>query len=286
MELVIVTAGKISLAVAVFAIGLTTTPADVSYMLRAQGKLLRALLVMFVVIPAVVVALALTFRLTPAVEIALAALSVSPTPALLSKKALRASGQANYAVSLLVAASLVAIAWVPLSLEVLERIFAIPLQMRALPIGGIVMASVLAPLGAGVLVRTVAPQFARSAAGPCAALAGIVLLLSVVAVLFVMLRPILSLIGNGTLAAIAGFAVVGLAVGHLLGGPGLETRKVLALYAISRHPGIAMAIIQANFPGQPVILAAILLAVVVTTLVPLPYLLWAKPHETTPAIAE
>jgi len=58
------------------------------------------------------------------------------------------------------------------------------------------------------------------------------------------------------------------------------------VYAISRHPGIAIATVQANFPNQPLTLTAIVLAVIVTALVPLPYLLWAKPHETKAAAAE
>jgi BASS family bile acid:Na+ symporter len=107
MEAVIAIAAKISVAVAVFAIGLTTTTAEVTYMIRKPGNLLRALLAMFVIMPAVVVVLALSFKLTPAVEIALAAWSVSPTPALLPKKALRAGGPESYAVSLMVATSLV-----------------------------------------------------------------------------------------------------------------------------------------------------------------------------------
>ena len=286
MEPVIVIAAKISLAVAVFAIGLTTTTADVIYLLREPRKLARALLTMFVIMPAVVAVLARSFELNPAVEIGLAALSVSPTPALLPKKALKASGHEGYAVSLMVVTSLLAIVWVPVSLEIFERIFDAPLHMRALPIAGLMVTSVLAPLGAGILVRAVAPHFARSAARPCATVAAIVLVVFVGAVLFAMFRPMRSLLGNGTLAAIVGFAVIGLGLGHLLGGPAAETRKVLALYAISRHPGIAIAIVQANFPDQPLTLAAIVLAVIVTALVPLPYLLWAKPHETKAAAAE
>ena len=118
MEPVIVIAVKISLAVAVFAIGLTTTTADVIYLLRKPDKLSRALLTMFVIMPAVVAVLVRSFELNRAVEIGLAALSVSPTPALLPKKALRANGNGSYAVCLLVVASLLAIVWVPLSLEI------------------------------------------------------------------------------------------------------------------------------------------------------------------------
>jgi BASS family bile acid:Na+ symporter len=146
--------------------------------------------------------------------------------------------------------------------------------------------SVLAPLAGGILLRAIAPHFAQLAARPCAAIAGIVLVIFSGTVLIVMWRPMLSLLGNGTLAAIVGFAVIGLAIGHLLGGPAWDTRKVLALYAITRHPGIAIAIVEANFPGQPSTIAAVILAVIVTAIIPLPYLMGTKPGGTKAAPAE
>jgi len=38
------------------------------------------------------------------------------------------------------------------------------------------------------------------------------------------------------------FVAIGLAVGHLLGGPAREDRSVLALATASRHPGVALAV--------------------------------------------
>src|SRR5215831_6598412 len=91
---------KISVALNVFALGLTATGSDVVYLFRRPGKLLRSLLSMYVVMPAVAVTLALTFNLHPAVKIALGVLAVSPTPPLLPRKALKAGGRENYAVGL------------------------------------------------------------------------------------------------------------------------------------------------------------------------------------------
>ena len=66
-------------------------------------------------------------------------------------------------------------------------------------------------------------------------------------------------IGNGSLAAIVAFVFIGLAAGHLLGGPEPANRTVLAFTTSSRHPGIAIAIASANFPGQKLVFAVILL---------------------------
>jgi BASS family bile acid:Na+ symporter len=84
----------------------------------------------------------------------------------------------------------------------------------------------------------------------------------------------ISLIGNGTILVMIVLAVVGLAAGHLLGGPDLEDRTVLALASSVRHPGIAIAIAHANFPDQKLAPAAVLLYVIVSGIASRPYLSW------------
>jgi BASS family bile acid:Na+ symporter len=85
-----------------------------------------------------------------------------------------------------------------------------------------------------------------------------------------------SLVGNGTLLAMVLLVLVGLAAGHLLGGPDPEDRTVLALSTATRHPAIAIAIAHANFPDQKLAPAAVLLYVVVSVIAGMPYLKWAK----------
>jgi BASS family bile acid:Na+ symporter len=81
------------------------------------------------------------------------------------------------------------------------------------------------------------------------------------------------------------FALVGLAAGHLLGGPDPENRIVLALSTATRHPGIAIAIAAANFPDQKAAPAAVLLYLIVSALVAKPYLTWVKRRRAVPVPA-
>ena len=60
------------------------------------------------------------------------------------------------------------------------------------------------------------------------------------------------------------FAGVGLAAGHLLGGPDPENRTVLALSTATRHPGVAIALAAANFPDQKLGPAAVFLYLLVS----------------------
>ena len=72
--------------------------------------------------------------------------------------------------------------------------------------------------------------------------------------------------------AIVAFSLAGLAAGHLLGGPDPDDRVVLALATASRHPGVALAIASANFPGQKLVPVAVLLYLIVSAIVSIPYL--------------
>jgi hypothetical protein len=83
------------------------------------------------------------------------------------------------------------------------------------------------------------------------------------------------LLGNGTLLAILALTFVGLAIGHLLGGPIATDRPVLALATASRHPAVAIAILHTTHPNETLVPAAVLLDLIVVACVAGPYLGWA-----------
>jgi bile acid:Na+ symporter, BASS family len=140
----------------------------------------------------------------------------------------------------------------------------------------IVLVTIIAPLTAGLLVRQVAPTFAKRVAGPLATSATVLLVGGVLPILFTTWPAIRSLVGNGTLAGIAAFVLIGLVAGHLLGGPEEDGRTLLALSSASRHPGIAMAAAHADFPQQTLVPAAIMLYLIVSAVVSMPYLSWRR----------
>ena len=86
----------------------------------------------------------------------------------------------------------------------------------------------------------------------------------------------LTLIGNGTLAAIGAFTAVELTVGHLLEGPDPDYRTALALATASRHPGVALLIGTGNFPEQKLVAPAMVLYVIVGAVASVPYTQWPR----------
>jgi BASS family bile acid:Na+ symporter len=265
-----------SIVLIVVSLGLRATVWDALSLFPRPGLLLRSLLAMNVVMPLAAVSLAAAFDLGVPVEAMLVALAVSPVPPILPKKELKAGGRASYAVGLLVVAALLAIVFVPLAVELLGWAFARETHMSAITIARLVMMSVLLPLAAGIVVRRVAPAFAERIAGPVSL--GATVLLAVVGLLLLVhsWAGAAALIGNGRVLAIAAFVAIGLLAGHLLGGPEPADRTVLALSTACRHPGVALAIATTNFPDEKLVTGAVLLYLLVSGIVSIPYLKWSR----------
>jgi len=257
---------RLSIALIVFTLGLGATFADAVYLFRRPAKLARAFFSMNVLMPAVALLLVFQFDLDPAVKIALGALSASPVPPFFPKSALKEGGKENYTIGLLVATSLLAIVVIPLTMAIFGKIAGVPLSMSPGTVAAKVFKIVLLPLLLGVGVRRVVPSFAQAAAKPVGTVATLLLVLGVLPLLFVQSRAIFSLFGNGTLLSLSAFAGIGLIAGYWLGGPEPANRRVLGIATASRHPGLAVAMAQANFPQQKLALSAVGLYVIISVL--------------------
>lgn len=272
---------KASILLIVFAIGLSTRPQDLIYVVRRPSLLARSLLSINIVMPLFAASLAAAAHLLPVVEIILIALSVSPIPPLLPKKARNATGKSSYAIGLLVVVAFLAIAFVPIAVDLLGWAFGAAATISPKTVALVLARNVLAPLGSGLLVRYGARPFAERIVRPLSVIASIFLVASLLPILFTAMPAILSLIGNGTLAAMIAFVLAGLVAGHLLGGPAPVNRTILALTTSSRHPGVAAAIVRLNFPHQTLAVPAILLYLLVNILLSIAYIAWMR-HRAAP----
>jgi BASS family bile acid:Na+ symporter len=276
LETLIMFVIRASIFLMVFSLGLSASVQEALYLVRRPGLLVRSLLAMNVAMPIVAAVLATAFTFRRSVEIALIALAVSPVPPILPKKEFKAGGRAPYVIGLLVTAAALAIVFVPGALNLLGRLFGRPLDVPLRVVASLALITVLVPLAIGMAVRRVAPALAERMAGRVGAAAAALLVLAALPVLVGSWRAIVSLIGNGTIVAFAAFVVVGIAVGHLLGGPDPDNRSVLALATSTRHPGIAMAVAHVTFPGEKLVLPAIALYLVVAIILTLPYVKWRQ----------
>jgi len=267
---------QVSVALVVFAVGLRTRHGDLSYLLHNPSMLLRSLLAMNVVMPVLAVATALLFHLRPEVEVALILLAVAPVPPILPGKQQKAGGNVSYAIGLLTLAAVVAILTVPASIAIIGRFFEREIHVPVAVVAKIMLITVLGPMILGALLQRVAPTLAERLAKPLSIIGTVLLVLGIVPMFAAAWPAITRQVGEFTLIAIALFALAGLVVGHLLGGPAPEDRTVLALSTATRHPGIALALSGIVAPGNAGLAASVLLATLVVAVITVPYVKWRK----------
>jgi bile acid:Na+ symporter, BASS family len=263
---------RASIFLAVFSYGLQSSRDDALYPVRRPRTAARALLAMFVIMPALATLLTMAFAFRPPVEIALIALAVSPMPPLLINRQRQAGGRIAYGVGLMVTAAVLSIVYVPVALWLIGRAVGLPIAMGPAALVRLAFVSMLLPLGLGMLVRSLAPRAAPQIARWSAIVAFSVLGGSTILLLVALVPTALALIGNGTVLVFAIFVVVGLVVGHALGGPNRDERSVVALSTACRHPAMAVAIANANFPHETLVPAAVVLYLLVNLLISLPYI--------------
>jgi BASS family bile acid:Na+ symporter len=263
---------KLSIVLTVVSIGLKARPSDVTGLWRRPGLLARSLFVLNLLVPIVVLFLVLIFDPIQPVKVALILLALSPIPPILPTKQVKLSGDWSYICGLLVTASLVSVVYVPFAATGLlnlltDRSVVMPIK----PVFTVIMITVIAPLATGMLVRALVPALAAKSADLLGQIAGTILIVSLVFILIGVWRPVVALIGDGTVAIIALVILVGLGAGHWLGGPDPDNRSALALAAAGHHPGVAIAVAGVVFPGDRAIAAAVILYLLVGGIVTLPY---------------
>jgi BASS family bile acid:Na+ symporter len=252
----VTTAAKLVAAAAViamvFSLGLGTTPAQLAWVLRRPGLLARSALSVLVLVPLAALLAALGLGLDRRAVIGVVLMGVSPAAPLVLRRAGQARGNVSYASGIQVVLAVLAVASVPLSLAGLSRLFpgsrawVSPLDV-AVQVGRVQ----LLPLGAGMALRAIRPGWADRLARPLERLA-FVLLVAFAAAALALRGPDLLRVGVAAWAAMALAVGASIAFGHLLGGPDPDDRTVLAVASALRNPGLALLVVQVNFPGQGV----------------------------------
>lgn len=267
----------LSIFLTVLTIGMRVTPADLSCVLSKPPQLVRSLLAMNVLWPLVAVIICKTFSLHPAVIVGLVTLSIAPVGAMFSKAMLPLIAPDNpaYARGLFFASTVLSVILTPVAVEVIQRIFGEGEMVHISPLTVIqvLVSSVLLPLGLGLAIAHGRPA-ARQWVPAIQTVSGLVLLVCAVPIIVAAWPVMASVVREGTLTAIALMTLIGLAVGHLLGGPAEDDRTVLAFATVSRHPGVAIAV--ATLTDERLAPVGVLLAVLVGELAVVPYKMWRK----------
>lgn len=258
MKSLIMLIAQLSLVLIVVSVGCQAHEREVFRTMRNSSLIIRSVIVVNLVVPLTAVLVCLPWPMAQPIKIGIVLMAVSPLAPVLSVRLLKSGVDASFAVGLDVALILLSVVIVPATVALLSWIFQADASISAGAIAKLVTLSVLAPLAAGLLLGTIAPILAVRLAR-MATIAGFVGIgIVVVAILYAHAADVFALVGSGAVLAIAITASVGIAGGHLVGGPDRLTKLAVALAAALRHPGMALLIAQRNFPDQRVKLAIVL----------------------------
>ena len=259
----------------VFSLGLRTRLADLGAQSRRPWLLARALVAIFALPPAFAMALVLALPIPATVRFALLALSVSPAAPALGRRQPKIGAEAHAVAGLLVLAAAVSVVATPVLVALAAGLLGAHAAVHPGVVARTVLVTIAAPLAVGVALRLAAARAAAVAGRLADRIGGALFLAAALALLVVAGPGLAPLMRDGVLLVITATVLVAMAAGHLLGRGREAISAPLALAAATRHPGVAMAIAAASFPGQTRSLAAaVLLVILVNAVVSAPYAWW------------
>jgi BASS family bile acid:Na+ symporter len=240
------------LALLVLAVGLQSTLDDLLYVLRRPALLARAFIAISIVVPTVAVLTVNWLPLGLPAKVGVIMMSLAALPPFAPGAELRAGGRRSYSYGLYAAFALLTIVIVPVTVEVLDRLFGRSAEVSLTVLSREVLLSVLLPLVVGMLIHARWPALAERIAPSVSKVSMAVLLVIVALLLYRAWPAMVSLIGNGTVLAVVVITVAAVAAGHLLAAPDPRDQVALATAAATRHPGIALMVANGFAPDKRV----------------------------------
>jgi len=263
-----------------FAIGINHSFWEVTSLWRRPELLLRSLLAVIVLVPALVGFLLWVLELPPEVATGLAVLAACPGAPLTYKRVEMAGGDPTYTASLQLTLALLAVVVTPLILASFYALFEmVGEQVAPIHVVRQVAEVTFLPVIMGLVIRRLAPGIAEAMGKPVRVLANaLFIVLFVVLIILLIVSPDFRMTLNlGGLPTAAIIIMVGgsLAIGHLLGGSSQEQRSVLAIASVARNVGLALFIAQLSPYGHNFI-PTLLTYMIVGALLAVPYSVWSK----------
>jgi BASS family bile acid:Na+ symporter len=261
----------------VVAIGVRARLQEPLLLLRRPTLALRAMLAMYVALPAFVLLLVWLLPLREGVGAVLLGFSVSPVLPPWAKKGAAVGGHADYVIGLQLLSTGLSLLVVPLMIAIAYRLFGVATVLQPLAMELVLLVTVAIPLALGIGLARLYPGVAPRLGALADRLGGLLLLFGAVALLIAHGQKILAVIGQGTVVVTVVVIAFGLLVGGLLGGPDPGNRRALASATVCRHPAIALLLASGAFPErEATVIGTVLLYLLASLVLPIPYERWRK----------
>ena len=238
--------------------GLSLTVGQIVAPLRNYKLITFALLANFVLMPFAALGISKLLRLDEPLGIALLLLGTASGAPFLPLLARISKGNLAFAVGLMVLLMVVTVAYMPLVLP----LFLAGVSVDPVKIGQSLVFLMMLPLAIGLLVKARLSRLAAIVQPSLGRVSILSLALLIALLLITNMRNVLSLYGTrGVLASVL-FIAAGSGFGWVLGGPGSDTRGVMALGTAQRNIAAALVVGGQNFSDPKVVVMVVVVAIV------------------------
>jgi bile acid:Na+ symporter, BASS family len=257
------------------ALGLRSRPADTLMLISNPLLGVRAVLAMFVFVPACTLLMTWSLPLEPAIRVSLLAISVAPLCPINFRAAANTDG--DYMMGLQVFAVFVSLVAVPAMLAIAERVFDFETRYPIGEIAFFILKQIGLPLAVGMgLARLLGGKRERLALW-LERIGTIAMITAMAVILYFLLPKVWSMTVNGRLLSVVTFAGFVLLGGHLFGGPDKGTRDNLIMGSVQRHPAISLLIATTVLPAEEAtMIAVIAMFVLLGNVAVIPYMIKRK----------
>ena len=264
-----------------FVVGLRIPFGEFRWVWDHPGLIARGLFAVLVAVPAVAIVVTRALDLPRAADIGIVLMAISPGAPVALRRSLGAGGHRSFAPALQILVAMLAVVSMPLSIALLNHVYAGHASIDPLDLARQVFTAQLLPLGLGMLIRSLAPAFAGRIE-PALSRVASAMLIALVVLAVVDIAQVVARAGPRVAVAIVIVTMLAVGIGHLLGGPEPATRTAVAITSAARNPGLALLVVALN-RAPPEITATILAYLLVSAATLIPYVAWRRRAATPPA---
>jgi BASS family bile acid:Na+ symporter len=240
------------------AMGLNLTVGQIITPLRNVRLVTLSLLVNFVLMPLAAVGLATLLRLDEPLSVGLLLLGSAAGAPFLPKLAQIAKADLAFAVGLMVLLMVITVGYLPLVLPLL-----LPgVSVNPAKIARSLFLLMLLPLAGALAVRAQFPDIAARTKPVLDRLSNLSLILLGLLITLANVNNVLDVFGTRGILAGLLFIAIGFVIGWFLGGPDINTRRVLALGTAQRNIAAALVVGSQSFSDPKVVVMVVVVAIV------------------------
>ncbi|MEH1880978.1 bile acid:sodium symporter family protein [Nostoc sp.] len=229
--------------------GLSLTVQQIWEPLRSPRLVILSLLTNFVLVPLFVYLLLEVVNLSEPLRDGLLIMAVASGPPALPKLAQIVKGNVAFSVGLMMLLMVGTIFYMPLVLPLVVQ----GVQINSWEIAKPLLLMMVSPLVIGLFIKAKFAAIAPTIQPILFKLSNAGLLLGLVVRLVIHTNDIIGLLKTGAIFVCAVFIIFSFSVGYLLGGPGIDTQRVLGVGTAQRNFAAALLVATSNFDDPSVV---------------------------------